>query len=338
MVARGPRRRGPLRTAATVADMLPRRLSRAIDTGLDRTVVAGYTAIGPAIRRRLPTWPADPAPDALAGRTVAVTGATSGLGLATAEGLARLGAEVHLVVRDVEKAARVCRAITNRLPRARLQVDRCDVGDLDDVRRFVAGLDAPRLDVLVHNAGAMPASRTLSPQGHELTMSLHVLGPVLMTELLRPRLHGARAVLVTSGGMYGQRLRADDPEYLRGDYTPTTAYARSKRAQVELLPLLQRRWAAEAIDVHATHPGWADTPGVVDSLPGFHRLTGPLLRDAEGGADTTVWLSAVEPPPAGGGLWHDRRARATHLLPRTRTGEAERSRMWEWVRGELGLD
>ena len=69
-------------------------------------------------------------------------------------------------------------------------VERCDVADLDDVRRFVAELDLDRLDVLVHNAGAMPAERTESPQGHELTMAVHVLGPVLMTELLRERSPG----------------------------------------------------------------------------------------------------------------------------------------------------
>ena len=86
--------------------------------------------------------------------------------------------------------------------------------------------------------------------------------------------------MVTSGGMYGQPLRADDPEYVKDDYSPTTAYARSKRAQVELLPLLQRRWGAENAHVWATHPGWAATPGVAESLPRFNKLTGPILRDA----------------------------------------------------------
>ena len=78
------------------------------------------------------------------------------------------------------------------MPGARSSVDRCDVADLDDVRRFVGELDLDRLDVLVHNAGAMPADRTESPQGHELTMALHVLGPVLMTELLPPAARGPR--------------------------------------------------------------------------------------------------------------------------------------------------
>lgn len=311
-------------------------LASLLDTVLDRTVVPGYTRIGPAVRRHLPTWPADPPPDALAGARVLVTGASSGLGVATTEGLAALGAEVVLVVRDTDKAARVVRQVQGRNPLARLDVLRCDVADLDDVRRLAATVDRS-VDVLVHNAGAMPPERTESPQGHEQTMALHVLGPVLMTDLLAPRLRGGRVVLVSSGGMYAQRLRDDDPEYLDGDYSPTTAYARSKRAQVELLPILQRRWEPAGLSVHAMHPGWADTPGVADSLPTFRRLTGPLLRDAAGGADTTLWLAATQPPPAGGLLWHDRRPRPTQLLPSTRTGEPERQRMWSWVVSQTGI-
>ena len=319
---------------------LVRTLARGVDTLMNRLVAPGFTVLGPAVRRHLPTWPADPGPGALTGRVAAVTGASSGLGLATVEGLARLGAEVHLVVRDVEKGERVRSEILARVPGATLVVDRCDVADLDDVRRFVreAGLD--RLDVLVHNAGAMPPERTESPQGHEMTMALHVLGPVLMTELLRPALAGraGRVIFVTSGGMYTQVLRADDPEYLKGDYSPTTAYARSKRAQVELMPALARRWGGDGVFVGSTHPGWADTPGVTTSLPTFHKLTKPLLRDADGGAETTVWLSAVQPVPETALLWHDRRDRPTHMLRKTRTGEAEKERAWAWVLDALGID
>jgi hypothetical protein len=86
------------------------------------------------------------------------------------------------------------------------------------------------------------------------------------------------------------------------------------------------------VQVYATHPGWADTPGVVDSLPGFHKVTGPILRDVEQGADTTVWLAGVEPAPESGRLWHDRRARPDHYLPRTRETEDERQAMWSWAR------
>ena len=320
--------------------LVTRSLGRIVDVAMDRTVAPGYTTIGLAVRRHLPGWPPDPEPDALAGRVALVTGASSGLGTATAEGLARLGAKVVLVVRNEAKGQRTAQELRGSVPGARVDVRRCDVGDLDDVRRFVAELPEERVDVLVHNAGVMPPSRTTSAQGHELSMAVHVLGPMLMTDLLRPQLAAAgesRVVLVTSGGMYAQRLRADDPDYLTGDYSPTTAYARSKRAQVELLARLQQRWGGEGVAVHATHPGWADTPGVLDSLPGFHRITGPVLRDAAGGADTTVWLAAVEPARPGGRLWHDRRARPLHLLPTTRPEPGSVDALWSWAREAAGL-
>ena len=93
-------------------------LASLLDTVLDRTVVPGYTRLGPAVRRHLPTWPADPEPDALAGARALVTGASSGLGIATVEGLAALGAEVVLVVRDTDKAARVVQEVQERHPGA----------------------------------------------------------------------------------------------------------------------------------------------------------------------------------------------------------------------------
>lgn len=326
----------------------PPALARTVDTVLDRTVVGGYTRAGLAVRRRLPGWPADPAPGSLTGRRALVTGASSGLGVATAQGLAALGAHVHLVVRDVAKGERSAARVAGAVPGARLSTERCDVADLDDVRRLAATLHEriatdggpDGLDVVVHNAGAMPPRHASSPQGHELTMALHVLAPALMTDLLRPVLRGrgARVLLVTSGGMYAQALRADDPSYRDGPYSPTTAYARSKRAQVELLGALDERWAADGVAVHAVHPGWADTPGVVESLPGFHRLTRPLLRDAAGGADTAVWLAAVDPSPPGGRLWHDRRPRPTHWLGLHRAPTADVQRMWRWVVEAAGLD
>ena len=320
--------------------------SRLVDAALDRTVAPGYTRLGLAVRRRLGDWPDDPTAGSLTGQVALVTGATSGLGEATAVGLARLGAGLRLVVRDVEKGEQVAEDIRREVPGVDVVVHRCDVADLDDVRRLAAELLADptlsHLDVLVHNAGAMPPERTESPQGHELTMALHVLGPVLMTEQLLPLLGDgpggpSRVVLVTSGGMYAQRLRDDDPEYRSGEYSPTTAYARSKRAQVELLPCLDERWRGHGVEVHAMHPGWADTPGVVDSLPLFHKVTGPLLRDAEEGADTTVWLAAARPAPEPGRLWQDRRPRPVHLLRRTRPAEGGVARMWGWAQEQTGL-
>ncbi|WP_206063260.1 SDR family NAD(P)-dependent oxidoreductase [Nocardioides sp. HDW12B] len=307
-----------------------------LDTVLDRSVVLGYSKIGYALRRRTSSWPQDPAPGALAGKDVVVTGASSGLGIATADGLARLGARVHLVVRNLEKGEKARGELRRAVPSATFELWQCDVSDLDDVRRFAAEIGAavPAISAIVHNAGAMPPERTESRQGHEMTMAIHVLGPLLMTELLLDQLSAGdgRVVMVTSGGMYTQSLPVSDPEYTQSSYKPATAYARSKRTQVSLLPVLADRWRSRGVSVYATHPGWADTPGVVDSLPGFHKVTGPILRDVAQGADTTVWLAAVDPHPPGGGLWHDRRVRPDHYLPTTRESDDERQSIWSWAR------
>ena len=245
---------------------LSHRASRALDTLLDRTVAPGFSRVGYAVRRHLPTWPADPHPGALAGRHVAVTGASSGLGRRSALDLAALGATVHLVVRDAARGERVAGevdAAVGRAGAARVWV--CDVSDLESVRSFSETFLASGvpLRALIHNAGALPETRTTSAQGHEMTMALHVLGPVLMTELLLPALSAdaGRVVFVTSGGMYTQALPVLDPDFEHGEYSGAVAYARSKRSQVELLPVLARRWAtASGVSVHATHPGLGEHP------------------------------------------------------------------------------
>ena len=316
-------------------------LMRLLDNALDRAVVPGYSKIGYRVRRR--TWAADdPAPSSLRGRTVLVTGSNSGLGKAAAISLARLGATVHLVVRNEDKGRAAMTEIRSEVPGAEVLLHRCDVSDLSDVHALAASLSRSlrQVDVLVHNAGVMPPERTTTADGHETAFATHVLGPVLLTELLRPLLASAkqsRVINVSSGGMYAQKLPADDPEFASGTYGGTAAYARTKRMQVALTPLMQERWGADGIAVHATHPGWADTPGIVDSMPGFHTVMGPLLRSPEVGADTAVWLAATQPAPPGGLFWHDRAPRPTHYLPRTRETAAEREHLWRYVLDALHL-
>lgn len=314
-----------------------------VDRLLDRSVVGGYTNLGYALRRS--SRPDGPAPGSLAGRRALVTGAGSGLGEATALGLARLGATVHLLGRTADRVRPAIERIRARLDEegvtAELHAESCDVSDLDAVRRFAWSLeerlaeDGSSLDVLVHNAGTMPVRRETSADGHELTMATHVLGPVLLTELLRPALRrsaaGARVVLVSSGGMYTQALPLDDPDFMAAPYRGAVAYARSKRVQVELTPLLAERLAADGAAVHAMHPGWADTPGVATSLPVFRLVTRPLLRTSAQGADTVVWLAAAEPSPPSGLFWHDRVPRPTSYRRATEPTDDERRRMWRWV-------
>jgi dehydrogenase/reductase SDR family member 12 len=160
------------------------------------------------------------------------------------------------------------------------------VSDLRDVRAFAARFpaDEPRLDVLVNNAGVLPAERALSADGNELALATNVLGPFLLTNLLIPLLTAsapARVINVSSGGMYTQRLHGmytqrlhvEDLQSTGERFDGLTVYARTKRAQVILTELWARRLAGTRVVVHAMHPGWVDTPGVASSLPRFHRLT-----------------------------------------------------------------
>ena len=308
------------------------------DDLLDRTVVLGYSRVGLAVRQQFWQTPALPA-EALAGRTVLVTGANSGIGKAIATELAALGATVLMTVRDRARGEAARRDVLAVVPGAEVAVEVCDVSHLAAVRSFAADLLSrrPRLDAVIHNAGVMPEERTESAEGHELSLATHVLGPVLLTELLLPALTAApdpRVVLMSSGGMYTQSLPVDDIEYRHGHYRGATAYARSKRVQVALTPLLARRWPE--LMVAAMHPGWADTPGVAQSLPGFRRLTRPILRTSEQAADTAVWLTATEPAPVSGQFWHDRRIRPTHYLP-TRDDDARVRQVWQYCAAAIGL-
>ena len=320
---------------------LPATVRRALDLTLDRSVLLGYTLIGPALRRAW--WPADPAPETLRGAVVAVTGANSGLGKATALGAARLGAEVRMLCRDVGRGEAAREEILREVPDAVLTVDRCDLSDLGSLPRVAADLsrEVPRLRALVHNAGMMPPVRTETSDGHELTLAVHVLGPHILTDALRGPLAAdgrGRVVFVVSGGMYTQSLHLEDPEYTGDDYSPPVAYARTKRMEVHLAEAWAQQLAPEGVAVHSTHPGWADTPGVQTSLPRFSMVMGPLLRSAESGADTTVWLlAAPEGHQTSGLLWHDRAPRPTNHLARPAPSEEQVRRLWEWVVATTGV-
>jgi dehydrogenase/reductase SDR family member 12 len=307
-------------------------ISSTLDTVLDRTVIVGYTNIGYALRSR--GWD-DDALRSMSGESVLVTGATSGLGLAAAEGFARLGADVVLVARDAQRGERARAQVAEHCNGGEARLELCDLAKLASVRDLARRLDArgDGLDVLVHNAGVLSEERTVTEDGIEMTFAVNVVAPFLLTRLLTERLAASapsRIITVSSGGMYTQRLHADDLQNAGGEFSGTTAYARTKRAQVILTELWAQRLADRGIVAHAMHPGWADTPGVSASLPHFYRVTRPLLRSPQQGADTIVWLGAAdEPARSTGGFWHDRRRRPTSLVPWTRERAGDRSALWD---------
>jgi dehydrogenase/reductase SDR family member 12 len=307
-------------------------LTSLLDTAMDRTVIAGYTNVGYAVRSR--DWD-DDALRSMSGKTVIVTGATSGLGLAAAEGYARLGADVMLVARDAERGERARAQVAEHSDGGAAQLELCDLASLASVRDLGRRLNARGggLDVLVHNAGVLAEERTITADGIELTFAVNVVAPFLLTRLLTERLAAgapSRIITVSSGGMYTQRLHTDDLQNAHGTFNGTTAYARTKRAQMMLTEVWARRLAERGIIAHAMHPGWADTPGISASLPRFYRVTRPLLRSAEQGADTIVWLGAADEAAASSGeFWHDRRRRPTSLVPWTRETAADRCALWD---------
>jgi NAD(P)-dependent dehydrogenase (short-subunit alcohol dehydrogenase family) len=302
-----------------------------LDTMLDRTVLVGYTRPGYRIRRH--SWDAAELPR-MTGKTVLVTGATSGLGLASAHAFARLGASVRVLARSAERGDRARTEIVEASGNDDVGVFLCDLSSLVSVRQAAARFAAEesRLDVLVNNAGVMTGERTVSPEGIELTFATNVLGPFLLTNLLIPLLEKsspARIVNVSSGGMYTQRIHVEDLQTTEGEFDGPTVYARTKRAQVILTEMWAQRLEGTGVVAHAMHPGWADTPGVESSLPRFYAVTKRLLRTPQEGADTIVWLGAAPDAASGsGGFWHDRRQRPTHRVPWTGESAADRDRLW----------
>jgi dehydrogenase/reductase SDR family protein 12 len=317
-------------------------IARAVDAVLEASVVGSFTRVGYHARRRLYRWPELGTYD-LAGRTAIVTGATSGLGFETARELAALGASVCIVGRDAKRTEAARQRLESETG-ATVESGLADLSLLRAARAFAEDYAArhDRLDVLVHNAGSLLHERTLTDEGNETTVATHVLAPFLITSLLVPCLEAApgtgRVILVASGGSYSERLDVAGLAMPDG-YDGVKAYARAKRAQVTLAREWARRLIDRPVSVNAMHPGWADTPGIRDALPGFSRVLGPLLRTAPEGVDTTVWLGAApEAAATSGRFLLDRRPRSTHKVPWTRRPdeELEAERLWRWCAETTG--
>lgn len=315
-----------------------------IDRVIEAPVVTSFTSLGYQARRRLDGWTDLDSYD-LSGRVVAITGPTSGLGMAAAERLSGLGATLILVARNEGKVVALRDRLIAATGNESVSFVVADMGDLEAVRWAASEIRrlTDRLDVLVHNAGALSATRKVSPQGIEMTVASQVVGPFLLTGRLLDLLEstpGSRVLTMSSGGMYTVGPSVSGLQMDAASYRGAQQYALAKRAQVTL----NEMWAdrVPGVRFHALHPGWADTPGVEESLPAFRRIVGPLLRTPDQGADTLVWLAADDGDPleSSGGFWLDRRRRDIHRLGSTRVADTpdRRERLWEWVASEAGWD
>jgi dehydrogenase/reductase SDR family member 12 len=311
-----------------------------VDALLEAPVFPSFTRIGYEVRRRLDDW-TDLDDYDLSGRVILLTGATSGLGRAAAEQLARCGAMLILNGRSEAKNETARAQIAAATGSTALSTIAADMGDLEQVRAMAEQVraDHGHLDVLVHNAGALSAERRLTAAGIEATVASQVVGPFLLTTLLLDLLvaapRPARVLTMSSGGMYTAGLSIKGLEMDEASYKGADQYARAKRAQVTLNEMWADRHAPGDVVFHALHPGWADTPGVEEALPTFRKVVGPLLRSADQGADSLVWLAAddTEPLASTGKFWLDRRVRSIHKMSSTRKSDTpeRRAELWQHV-------
>ncbi len=317
-----------------------------VDTLIEAPVVPSFTKIGYAVRSRLDDWNDLDAYE-LGGRTFVVTGSTSGLGRFTAGQLASRGAHVVVNGRSNDKTSRVRDEIAAATGSDEVSIAVADMGELDQVREMADDLTSRfgRIDGLLHNAGALSNERRENSAGVEATIASQVVGPFLLTSLLLESLRSAapgRVITMSSGGMYTAGLTLKNLQMSQGEYGGSEQYARAKRAQVTLNEMWAQRVPSSEVVFQAMHPGWADTPGVEESLPTFRKVVGPLLRTSEEGADTMVWLAAddVEPVATSGDFWLDRRTRSIHKLGKTRSTDTpeRRAALWNWCVEQSGAD
>jgi daunorubicin C-13 ketoreductase len=276
--------------------------------------------------------------DLTAGSTpgvVIVTGASSGIGLAAAEALARRGAELALVGRDEARLAEAQRRAA-ALSSAPVEAFQCDFADLTDVRLLAEHLRDryPRIDVLANNAGGNIPRRSSTVDGFETTIQTNHLAHFLLSHLLRDRLRGGRIINTASRAHMQGRLDPDDLSSTKARYVSLVVYGSAKQANIAFAAEAARRWP----DILST----SYHPGVVRTRFGnghpmytlFYRFT-PGLRSPAKGAETLVWLATTDRAElTQGAYYHD--LRISRPLPRV-VDPAFTARLWEASLAAVGL-
>ena len=236
----------------------------------------------------------------MAGKSVLVTGGTSGIGKATAAGLAALGARVGITGRDRARTEAVAASIRATPGSPAVDGFAADMSAQAGVRRLAAQvLDTyPRLDVLINNAGGFWAHRHVTADGLEHTFALNHLAPFLLTSLLLDRLAAsapARIITVSSGAHARGRIDFDDLQGER-DYSGQRAYSQSKLANVMFTYELSRRLDGTGVTATVLHPGVVRTSfGAEDQAAYFAvmiRVARLFMKTPAQGASTPIYLAS----------------------------------------------
>jgi NAD(P)-dependent dehydrogenase (short-subunit alcohol dehydrogenase family) len=276
-------------------------------------------------------WTAADLPD-LDGRTVIVTGATSGIGHSAASQLAGAGAHVVLAVRDTSRGQRVASEISGST-----EVRKLDLTDLASVREFAEGWEG-RLDVLINNAGVMATPLGRTADGFELQIGTNHLGPFALTGLLLDRISD-RVVTVASTAHRRGEIDLEDLNWERREYRRWGAYSQSKLANLLFTLELQRRLDEAGSDRRAVaaHPGWAATQ--LQSRTGSRLQNGLMAignriiaQDEEHGSLPTIYAATQDIPGAayvGPDGWQESRGHPTLVGRTDRAQDAEMAKqLW----------
>jgi NAD(P)-dependent dehydrogenase (short-subunit alcohol dehydrogenase family) len=239
----------------------------------------------------------------MSGKTVVVTGGNSGIGFETAAALAAMGARVLVTARNADKGRAAVAAIADRLEDAQLQLVVFDLADLSSVRRGAAEIleQAPRVDVLVNNAGLVLSERRETVDGVEATFATNHLGPFLLTNLLLDRIRAsapARVVNVASTAHNSARkgIPFDDLQS-RKRYRGMRVYGQSKLANILFTLELARRLDGSGVTANSLHPGTVRTGyGADGDARGFLafgiKISAPFFLSPAKGARTSVYLAS----------------------------------------------
>jgi daunorubicin C-13 ketoreductase len=268
-------------------------------------------------------------------RTVVITGASSGVGLAAAEQLAAEGDEVVVVGRNPERLAAAVRRVENAAKGPKPGQFRADFESFDDVRRLADHLltTYPKIDVLANNAGGIVGDYRRTPDGYEATIQGNHLAPFLLTHLLRERLAGKRVVNTASEA---HREGAPDPEDFVGDpgkYRAYRTYGASKSANILFAAEAHRRWP-EILSV-SFHPGVVRTNfGTGRAMRLFYKYAPGLVPPEKAGA-LLGWLATAPAEELVGGAYY-----VGHRTKEPRPHAADAalaSRLWDASAKAVGL-
>ncbi len=235
----------------------------------------------------------------MTGKTVLITGATSGVGKATAMGLANMGASVVMVGRDRGRGEAAMAEIKERSGNASVGLMLADVSSQEEVHRLADEFKEafPRLDVLINNAGVFRSERITTADGMEVTFAVNHLAYFLLTNLLLERLKASapsRIVNVASADHSNGAIDFDDLQGEKG-YKGAKAYSQSKLTNVLFTYELARRLQGTGVTANCLHPGVVGTnlgSGVSGAFGFVVRALRPLMKSPEKGAETSIYLAS----------------------------------------------